>query len=350
MTSSIKSGAPIQSLKSRLRNARHALYELLPFVKRKRYKRCIIERDAACAAIAEQQVALQKELQPICAALLSLPGSLANNAKVEWIKPSSSLQGKTELCLFVTHAQTNDLKLHVVDHIHQLAAEGIAVVLILNTSLTRSQIQIQNDLISTLHGCVIRENIGYDFGAWSHAYSMIDVSKIDRLFLVNDSIVGPLDHQAFSNMISRVRASDADLTGLTQNPYPKWHLQSFFLVISKRLLNTKTFSDLMGNIVNLPTKEAVINTYETQISSFLMERGFQCKPVFPHLDPDSAAPDDTHARWSQLVESGFPFIKASILKKFLDHPKAIELIPAMYRKAVTATHGANPEEKRMAQT
>lgn len=334
MTSSIYSGTAIRSLKRRLREARHTLYDVLPFVKRKRYRQCIIERDAALAAIAEQRAALQRELQPIYTTLLSLPGCLANNARLEWIKPLSSMHDTTELCLFVTHAQTPDLKLHVADHIRQLAAEGIVVILIINTSLAHAQIKIPPDLVPTLGACLVRENIGYDFGAWSHAYSLVDSSKIDRLFLVNDSIVGPLDQQAFSSMLGRIRKCDADLVGLTQNPYPKWHIQSFFLVFNKRLLSTRTFSDLIGHIVNLPTKEAVINIYETQISSFLIERDFECKPVFPHLDPDSAAPDDTHARWSQLIESGFPFIKASILKEFRDHPKAIELIPGKYREAV----------------
>lgn len=330
----LNSSDPVPTIlpfKLRIRNARHALYELLPFVKRKRYRKCKMELEAAQAAIIGQQHALQRELQPIYTTLLSLPASFAHKAHFEWLKQPPGSIKSTELCLFVTYAPAPALKMHVVDHIGQLVAEGIHVLLIVNTDLKQTQLQLPADLLTKLHACAIRENIGYDFGAWAHAYSLIDSQTPDRLYLVNDSVIGPLDNLAYSSMIERIRNCDADFIGLTQNPYLKWHLQSFFLVANKQLLQSDTFADLMHTVVNLPTKEAVINLYEIQISSFLAKRGFRCKAIFPHLDPDSPGPDDTHERWDKLIENGFPFIKASVLKRIHAAPEAQRLIPQKYR-------------------
>jgi lipopolysaccharide biosynthesis protein len=305
----------------------------VPFVSRKRYRRSIAERDAARAAVAEQGADLQRELRVMQDTLLRLPGSFANRARIAWLKPPPENSATRELCLFVTHAATAQIKLHVADHVQELIAAGIAVVLIANTDLDPALIQLPPTLLAGLHGFAVRENTGFDFGAWAHVYSLLDTGGLDRLFLVNDSIVGPLDPAAFSSVIGRIRAKDADMIGLTQNPYPKWHLQSFFLVFNKTLLASPVFDELMRHVVNLPTKEAVINTYEIQITAFLMSRHFRCEPLFALLEPGSDLPDDSYFRWSQLVESGFPFIKASILRGVRADPKAIELIPAQYRDA-----------------
>jgi len=315
-----------------------------PFVKKRLYRRCKAERDAALAAKLE----LDAELQYVQSALINLPGSLANCARFLWLKSPSSVRASSELCLFVTHMATPQIKLHVVDHVRALSAMGIAVVLIMNTDLDPDGIQLPSELAADLHACIVRENTGFDFAAWAHVYSLLDADRVVRLYLVNDSIVGPLDATTFASMIDRIRLSTADVVGLTSNPHPRWHLQSYFLVINRNLLPTRTFTDLMRYVVNLPTKEAVINTYEIQLSSHLMARDFTCEPVFSHLEPCSALPDDTLFRWSELIEHGFPYIKASVLRRVKDLPKAVELVHEKYR--IAAQVEVSKQSNRAART
>ena len=253
-------------------------------------------------------------------ALLALPGSLASQARIDWLKPLAAGAPGGELCLFVTHAAAPGIKLHVTDHVLELAAAGVAVVLIINTDLAADRIELPAQLLIGGAGLHRPREPGLRFRRLGALYALLDTRRVERLFLVNDSIVGPLDGAAFAAMITRVRAQDADMVGLTQNPYPKWHLQSFFLVFNHRLLRSQVLADLMRHVVNLSTKEAVINTYEIQISEFLVSRGFRCEAVFPNLEPGSPLPDDTYFRWSQLVASGFPYIKASILGRSSGSP------------------------------
>lgn len=306
-----------------------------PFVSRKRYQRLVAERDAARTAIAEQRLQIA-ELQDMHRAVLELPRNLANRSPVQWLKcPAATPTG--ESCLFVTHAATQQLKPHVLDHCRALIDAGIGVILVINTDLPAEALQVPQSLLDSLHGCVRRENAGYDFAAWAHAYSLLDTTRLERLYLVNDSIVGPLDDATFGSMIARIRASHADLVGLTQNPHPRWHLQSFFLIANRGLLRAPLFRELMLNIVNLPTKQAVIDTYETQISGYLLAHGLRCAAVFPQLEPGSPLPDDSFFRWSQLVDSGFPYVKASILKRVHGDAEARTRVPARYRDAAAVS-------------
>jgi lipopolysaccharide biosynthesis protein len=192
---------------------------------------------------------------------------------------------------------------------------------------------IDADLVERLSGCLIRANSGFDFAAWAHAYSLLEIPQTcKRLYLVNDSLVGPLQPASYVSMIARIRGSTADLVGLTENSEPQPHLQSQFLVVTQRLLRSEVFGRLMRGIVNMPTKEGVIQQYETQITRFLRAHGFGCEAVFPRLGQGD---DDTIHNWAQLIEQGFPFVRTRVLEAVRDTPEAARLLPERY---LTARH------------
>lgn len=220
-----------------------------------------------------------------------------------------------ELCLFVTHSPTIEIKNHVIEHISFLIKEGISVILIVNTEVNHTEIKIPEKLKEVLHGIIIRDNKGYDFAAWAHAYHEIkNKYEYDRLYLVNDSIVGPISAIDYYKIINFIRNSNTDLIGLTMNNRPIPHLQSYFLVANNGLLKSELWNSFMKNVLNLPTKEHVIDAYETKITRFFQENGFTCKSVFPIFSQEESTTNDTIYNWDKLIQAGFPFIKASILK------------------------------------
>jgi len=155
-----------------------------------------------------------------------------------------------EICLFVSHAARPALKRHTALHLEQLLDAGIPVVLILNTALDSADIQIDPALLARLRGVYVRGNRGYDFAAWSHAWkTMQRLPGCTRLYLVNDSVIGPLDTGHFRQMIARIRNSAADVIGLTEAPEPTLHLQSYFLVIQGRALRSQLFTHFFDGIL-----------------------------------------------------------------------------------------------------
>ena len=240
----------------------------------------------------------------------------ANSARLHTVK---ALQGPIggEVCFFVTFAARPQLKHHVRAHVDQLLRAGIQVVLVVNTEMALDQFQVDPELLPRLTGAYVRQNAGFDFAAWAHLYSISgDTTAWTRLYLVNDSIVGPLDADHFVRLIERIRASTADVLGLTFSKSPVPHVQSFFLVFNRSALQSPAVQDVFKRIVSLPTKDQVIDVYETRLTQVLTRQGLRCESLFAPLTDNPYAANDTYFRWDQLVMSGFPYVKASVLKDF----------------------------------
>lgn len=299
----------IQAFIHAFRALRRKLKSRLPYVRRREYR--IIQR---------------KYSELIDA--FSANERRATEARIQVRKPASAeLSG--DVCLFVTYSTRPALKPHVVAHIDHLMNSGVKVVLVVNTDIDPSEIVIAAVLLDRLSAAFVRENLGFDFAAWAHAYALCHgPSEWSRLFLVNDSIVGPLSANDFAAVIERVRKSEADLIGLTENVKPLPHVQSFFLVFSRRALESQTLQRLFNSMHSLPTKELVIDVYETRVTQRLVDAGLKTEVLFHALSDDPHSANDTFNRWEELVHIGFPFVKASVLDQHADSPRMKALVPA----------------------
>lgn len=228
-----------------------------------------------------------------------------------------------EVCLFVTHATQPVLKTHVIHHIGYLLNAGIQVILIVNTNLAPETLIIDADLEAQLSGVLVRENTGFDFGAWAHACSLLDRQLWHRLYFINDSIVGPFNQTEFARMVERIKISNADFLGLTESLAPIRHLQSYFLVFNRNALLSQAFNKRLSSIQNLSEKGQVVDVYEVRLTQQLCAMGLRFEALFPALSSDLNSSDDTSARWSQLLSVGFPYLKTSVIKEFPRNPKVL---------------------------
>jgi len=311
------------TLRARYKALRKRILSLTPFIRRSRHERALYRID--------KYLQLERKAHEALGYLFFSAPSLASTAhvRVRSLRLSAAVD---ELCLFVTHAPTASLKPHVIDHIEALLKANVAVVLVANTDVDLSALQIPSELEARLSGVVVRENVGYDFAAWSHVYSIIDPTRVRRrLYLVNDSIIGPLDHVAYNNMLERVRKSQADLVGLTCNPDPHEHLQSFYLVFNERVLRSPIFDKFMRNVVNMPRKESVVTSYELWLTPYLLRNGFTAEALFPNI-ATYAPPtrNDTLSHWRELMDAGFPFIKSAVLTESKEADEARRILPGRY--------------------
>ena len=281
-----------------LRQTRRALKEKLPFVRRREYEILASKYDGLIVDLGWQ-------------------APLAREAKIDVIKaPTAPLDG--DICFFVTHASATVLKPNVVHHVECLLAQNIKVVLIVNTDLPFASICVDEKLAVQLDGIFIRENLGFDFAAWAHAYTLAPPTELwTRLLLINDSMIGPLNEGDFSRTIARLRESSADIIGLLQNTTPLLHLQSFFLAFRQTALIHPKFKHWMTNVRCLKEKIHVIDVYETRLTQMMTNAGLRAEVLFASLGEG----DDTIARWENLIDVGFPYVKASVAKAFPDHPK-----------------------------
>jgi lipopolysaccharide biosynthesis protein len=259
----------------------------------------------------------------------------ASQARLHAIKPiDQSLAG--EVCFFVSFSPSPRLKLHVQVHIEHLLRAGVHVVLVLNTDLGPEQFALDAEFLQRLSGVFVRENVGFDFAAWAHLYSLCDgIDRWTRLFLVNDSIVGPLSAVDFGRVIERVRNSGADVVGLTENETPLRHVQSFFLVLNASALRNAVVQGIFARILSLPTKGQVIDVYETRLTQVLIRGGLRCEALFAPMSKDPHTANDTYFRWDGLIRTGFPYIKTSVLAEFRNSAAVKDLVPVEFLEPET---------------
>lgn len=225
-----------------------------------------------------------------------------------------------ELCLFVSYQPDPAPKPHVVAHVTALLDRGIRVVLVLNTPRRADEVRIDPAFAARLSGLFVRANAGYDFAAWAHAHALVAPRlQARRLYLTNDSLVGPLDGAAFDTLLQRIRASRADVTGLVEAPSPRPHLQSYFLAFNERAVATG-LAPFFRRVQCFADKGTVVDVYETWLTQRLRQAGLTCEALFPAVDP--------YGGWRDLIDAGFPFLKTRALAEHRHDPALARLVPA----------------------
>ena len=244
-----------------------------------------------------------------------------------------------EVALFATHSSDGLLKPHVLHYIASLRHEGIAVVLIVNAD--QALLVSEADILQQTDGLFIRQSKGYDFAAWAHVLQLQQgLSDAAILYLVNDSLIGPINQEEFTNIVHRIRDSEADMIGLTESIESGWHLQSYFLALKKRVLLSCIFWSFVEDIVCYKSKEDVINHYERGLSSTLTRTGLRCEPLFCAID----ALNPTIHHWRELLDFGFPFVKSIVVRNAvpgLDTSACLALLSARGLGALTAGEKAH---------
>jgi hypothetical protein len=292
-----------------LRRTRRALKARLPYVRRREYRLLRARHDALIDALIARP---RRAVEARCRAVKPIAGTLSG-----------------EVCLFATHAAAPALKPHVVHHALSLAEAGFAVVLMVNADDEARTVAPGTALLDRLAGAYVRENAGFDFGAWGHGWALGGgLPGATRLLLVNDSIIGPLDGKKFAALLGRLRGSSADVVGLTENFVPHPHLQSFFLAFGPRALAAPMLRSVFDGMHALPTKELVIDAYESALTRQLVAAGLTATALFPPLYVDPLSADDTLRRWRELLEAGFPFVKASLLRAGPQAERVRACVPA----------------------
>ena len=210
-----------------------------------------------------------------------------------------------QTALVVTHTPTGQIKPHVLIYLEALKLAGFSTVVIVASDRVDST-EVEN-LRDRVDGLLVRENGGYDFAAWAHATRHVDFTSTELLCLANDSLIGPFTPAALQNIMDRVRVSNAQLIGLTDNYEFKHHIQSYFLIGKNE--GVRVLIDFLGNVYSLESKQEVIMSYELQLLDMFENRGLTGEALFP----TKGSVNRTTMEWRALIEEGFPFVKASVL-------------------------------------
>lgn len=116
----------------------------------------------------------------------------------------------------------------------------------------------------------------YDFGSYKIGFNYAKehylLDDVDEIILCNDSCfcVDSLK-PAFDKMDTK----SCDFWSMTASNEYEPHLQSFFLVVKKKLFNSEVFSNYLDNVKHLDSFLEIVNTYEIPLKKNFEKEGFK---------------------------------------------------------------------------
>lgn len=230
-----------------------------------------------------------------------------------------SYNGKKALVyvIFESEARLQEYKLRFLQALVPLVDDVIVVV----------NGQLHDDDINCLenYGRVLtRDNKGYDTAAFREgifAFGKDKLKDYDQLLLVNDTNIGPM--RDLSQVFQEMADKRLDFWGISfgeeqedvtkENPYgyiPK-HLQSYFLVIEKLMLNDDAFYEYWTHLTDTDSRDKAIGRHETRFTKHFADLGYRFDAVVQEYE-DSAM----YIHPLKMLKAGSPLVKYTALKNY----------------------------------
>ena len=193
---------------------------------------------------------------------------------------SETLHARKKLAILSAFTPHNDLLGYHHALIAALQAAGFAVLL--GQAYASMPAANARKPVSQADAFLVKDNLGYDFGTWFACLAAVrpHLATLDELLLLNDSVFGPMcSPQALADMIASCRG---DLVGICDSYEHNYHLQSFFLLFRKNVLQSKCLEQFANAYSYSNTKTAVVQDGELALTPWLQERGFHCEAVFSY--------------------------------------------------------------------
>ncbi|WP_342992069.1 rhamnan synthesis F family protein [Streptococcus australis] len=234
-------------------------------------------------------------------------------------RSSLSSNGKKALVyvIFESESRLQEYKLRFLQALSPLVDDVIVVV----------NGQLHDDDINSLenYGRVLtRDNKGYDTAAFREgifAFGKEKLKDYDQLLLVNDTNIGPM--RDLSQVFREMADKRLDFWGISfgeeqedvtkENPYgyiPK-HLQSYFLVIEKLMLNDDAFYEYWRHLTDTDSREKAIGRHETRFTKHFADLGYRFDAVVQEYE-DSAM----YIHPLKMLKAGSPLVKYTALKNY----------------------------------
>ncbi len=114
----------------------------------------------------------------------------------------------------------------------------------------------------------------YDFGSYKRAYiwatENTNLSNYDFMYMVNDSVYGPLFD--IGDYLNKMESLGTDAFGMVKKTGGKFeHIQSWFIGMNKQVFLSKWFSDFIMSVRKVEKKTAVTALYENGFTRKLNE-------------------------------------------------------------------------------
>lgn len=232
---------------------------------------------------------------------------------------------KNSIAVLVVFAQEGIIDNYVVFLVEQVKAIVKTVAVTINGNPS-------NEFLEKLSQCsdyiFVRENEGFDCGAYKDTLEKYlgwdQVREYDELILLNDSCYGPI--YPLEPIFEQMDKRGLDFWGMTEqtpikagnfcNALLPYHIQTYFVVISRRMLMSRDFSDFWDSVKLSNGYDDTVANFELKFTAFFNKLGYtsgayvDCKAFCKSVNETQAYVFMDSFRL--ISEHGCPFLKKKV--------------------------------------
>ncbi|WP_292195190.1 rhamnan synthesis F family protein [Mesorhizobium sp.] len=198
-------------------------------------------------------------------------------------------------------------------------------VIVVTTSDINLELRVELPKVEVIK----RPNIGYDFYSYRVGLSVVyRIKDLENVLLVNSSFV-LLEPRRFTMALRTMITLNTqnDVVGATSSTQIDWHIQSYLLLIGRKVLTSTWFRNFIDEIEPLNTKIETILRYEIGLSQALISKGMRVVTLF---QPSRHQLADARRLWKKYL-AGKPDLAVPVRLNLRSHMRNMrEMNPAHF--------------------
>ncbi len=151
----------------------------------------------------------------------------------------------------------------------------------------------------------------YDFGSYKRCYQWANkkrlLNKYDWVYLVNDSVYGPLFD--IRSVLEDLESRGVDLTGMIDftNKFTPRQVQSWFVGLSRKVADSEFIKNFMNSVSAQTDKQLIVLKYEVGLSQEVLRHGYK---MSTYISGEKGEPQHrVYDEPLEMLKLGLPFIK-----------------------------------------
>ncbi|MBP2622484.1 rhamnan synthesis F family protein [Streptococcus oricebi] len=224
------------------------------------------------------------------------------------------------LLFYVHFNKWNSISSHVLYQLEHMRPLFSKIIFISNSELNQTDKEklTQTHLIDDF---IARENVGFDFAAWRDGMTHVgfeNLKSYDSVTLMNDTCFGPLwdMKEIYNSFESDANVDFWGMTNFRKTKQFQEHIQSYYMSFSREVVVSEAFQNFWLNVQNFINVQDVIDQYETNITTSLLDAGFKYRTVFNTVEEDDSGmlhPDFSYYNPTAILRYKVPFIKVKTI-------------------------------------
>lgn len=231
--------------------------------------------------------------------------------------PTQSFKPRKRVAVFASYSSNGFLPPQVLPYLAGLKPLTTAIIVVCDNDLAPGE---HDKLKPYASHVVIGRHGEYDFGsykrgvAWARKNGLLD--NADDLILCNDSCYGPVG--SFEPMFQTMQARDLDFWGATDSHEFTYHLQSYWVVLSRPVFLSDAFRNFLEGVKKEENVQKVIMNYELGLTKSLLAAGFAAGAMVPNTLAGVHEKDPSYNNLTLFpiytLGKGLPLVKVKALR------------------------------------